>query len=178
MRPCRIVVAPRAVVRPLVLGAGLAVWCAGSGLAQERTVDDMLREINQVLQDASYYDHDGKLTVSRVALRRGGTLAIHVVKTDQSGEMANIYETDINTVNLQRIQAHQRGSHTVLMIGCQGDVAYKLRNVQRAGGVTEWDLPARGSMSLEFRSGDTLASEIMELLKRLITSARKDPRYT
>lgn len=167
----------RTVVR-LVLGAGLAVLCAGSGVAQERTVDQMLREINRVLRDAAFYDHDGKHTVSQVALRRGGTLVISVAKTDQVGEITNIYETDVNTINTARIQARERGSHTVLMIGCMGDVSSKLRNVQRAGGVTEWDLPARGSMALEFESGTELAASVTELLKELIATAREDPRYT
>jgi hypothetical protein len=45
-----------------VLGAGLAVWWTGSGLAQERTVDEVLRGINQMLQENSYYDHGGKST--------------------------------------------------------------------------------------------------------------------
>ncbi len=168
----------RTVVRPLVLGAGLAVFCVGSGFAQERTVDDMLREINQVLQDAVFYDHDGKRTVSQVSLRRGGTLEIRVVKTDQVGEVSNIYETDISTINVERIEARERGSHTVLMIGCQGDVSYKLRNEQAAGGVTEWELPARGSMALEFKSGAELARAVTESLRQLITTAREDPRYT
>lgn len=167
----------RTVARTLVLGAGLAVWCAGSGVAQERSVDDMLRELNQVLQDNAYNDHDGKHTVSRVALRRGGTLVISVVKTDQVGEVSNIYATDIHTINLDRIQEHRRGTHTALMIGCQGDVAYTLRNVQRAGGVTEWDLPARGSVPLEFKPGDALARDILQSVTRLIVEARKDPRY-
>jgi hypothetical protein len=63
------------------------------------------------------------------------------------------------------------------MIGCQGDVATKLKNVQPSGNITEWDLPARGSMALEFRSGDTLARDITESIKQLITLAREDPRY-
>ena len=168
----------RTVVRALVLGAGLAVWWTGSGFAQERTVDELLRGINQVLQDNSYYDHGGKHTVSRLSLERGGTVVIHVTKTDQNSEVTNIYETDINTITLEHIQAHHRGDHTVLMIGCQGDVATKLKNVQRSGNVTEWELPVRGSMVLEFRSGNTLAKDITESLKQLITLAREDPRYT
>lgn len=168
----------RTVVRALVLGAGLAVWWTGSGLAQERSVDELLRGINRVLQDNSYYDQGGKHTVSRLSLERGGTLVIHVTKTDQNSEVTNIYETNIGTISLEHIQAHRRGGHTVLIIGCQGDVATKLRNVQRSGTVTEWELPARGSMALEFRSGDTLAKDITESLKQLITLAREDPRYT
>lgn len=167
----------RTALRALVLGAGLAVWWTGSGLAQERTVDELLRGINQVLQDASYYDHGGKHTVSQLSLQRGGTLVIHVIKTDHNSEVTNIYETDIHRINLEHIQAHHRGNHTVLMIGCQGDVATRLKNVQRSGSVTEWDLPARGSMALEFRSGDTLAKEVTESLKQLVTLAREDPRY-
>jgi hypothetical protein len=167
----------RTVVRALVLGAGLAVWWTGSGLAQERTVDEVLRGINQMLQENSYYDHGGKHAVSQLSLRRGGTLVIRVTKTDENSEVTNIYETNIRTINLEHIQAHHRGDHTVLMIGCQGDVATKLKSVQRSGNITEWDLPARGSLALEFRSGDTLARDITESIKQLITLAREDPRY-
>lgn len=167
----------RTGARTLVLGAVLVVWWVGSGFAQEPTVDDLLRELNQVLHDNAYVDHDGKHTESRVALRRGGTLVIQVVKSDDVGEVSNIYATDIHTINLNHIQEHHRGTHTVLMIGCQGDVAYTLRNVQRAGGVTEWNLPARGSVPLEFQTDGALARDVRQSVVRLITEARKDPRY-
>ncbi len=164
-------------VREVALGAVLAVSWAGSGLAQERTVDETLRELNQVLRDNAYIDQDGKHTVSQVSLRRGGTLVIAVAKTDAKREVSNIYQTDVDNIELEDVQSHQRGGHTVLMIGSRGKVQTKLKCVE-GGSVTEWDLPERSDMPLEFKSESAAATQITDWLTQLVRLAREDPRYT
>jgi hypothetical protein len=44
--------------------------------------------------------------------------------------------------------------------------------------VTQWDLPPRSDMQLEFRSNGGVAGDLTEALGTLITLARQDARYS
>jgi hypothetical protein len=143
--------------------------------AQERTAEEVLRSLNRTLQENAYNDHDGKRTVTEVALSRGW-LVIEVRKGQGGNTVSNVFQTALDDVDLTSIEARGEGDHMAVVVRSRGAVVARLKCVT-GGNVTEWDLPARTDLPVELASNPQAAAQIAAGLRELIALARQDPRY-
>lgn len=156
----------------VVLGLLAVSAATASATAQERSLSEALRHINQLLRDNAYTDHDGRLTYSRVTLSRDGKLVATTTKASGATKVANEYTVSVEDLDPDRIEARQRGSYMSLSLGATGPVTAKLRCFNPGGTTYEWDLPVAREISVEFRSDMRLAGELTRALAALIREAR------
>ena len=161
----------RRAVGLTVLCAALAAWTAGSAVAQERTLQETLDHINQTLAANAYDDHDGKRTVSEVALARG-RLTIEVKKDQPGSTVSNVYEASVGDIDATSIATRSRGDHIAILIKVRGEVVARLKCVT-GGNVSQWDLPARSDMAVELRSNGGAAAEVADGLRQLLVMAQQ-----
>ena len=166
----------RRMVGAMAVGVSLLALPLQGAPAQQRSLDETLSFINETLEANPYNDHDGKLTVSRVELKRGGRLSFEVAKKEASSTVSNVFEAEIADIDVTSIVSRSGGDHMVIVIHALGPVSAQLKCVT-GGSVTQWDLPARSDMQLEFRTDGLVAGELTEALRTLVTLARQDARY-
>ncbi len=167
----------RGMVCTIALGAMLLALPQLGAEAQQRSLDETLSFINETLEANPYNDHDGKLTVSRVELKRGGRLAFEVAKKEPASTVSNVFEVALADIDATSIAARSSGNHMVIVIRASGPVSAQLKCVT-GGNVTQWDLPARSDMQVEFRANGAVADDLREALQALIALARQDARYS
>jgi len=167
----------RTMVGVMAVGASLLALPLQGALAQQRSLDETLSFINETLEANPYNDHDGKLTVSRVELKRGGRLSFEVAKKETASTVSNVFEVAIADIDATSIASRSSGDHMVIVIRASGPVSAQLRCVT-GGNVTQWDLPARSDMQVEFRSNGGVAGELTDALQTLVALARQDARYS
>jgi hypothetical protein len=154
-----------------VLCAALAVWTAGSAVAQDRTLQETLDHINETLAANAYDDHDGKSTVSEVAMRRG-RLVVEVKKVQPGSTVSNVYEAAVGDIDVTSIATRSRGDHIAIMMQVRGEVVARLKCVT-GGNVSQWDLPARTDITVELRTNQGAATEVAAALSQLIVMAQQ-----
>ncbi len=157
----------------VAVGLCLAVLPLGGLGAQELTVERLLTQINDLLTTSSYRDHDDQLTVSRVALTRGGVLTVETTKTKGGNRVTNVLEVSVRNVDALRMRARQRGDHTALSLGAQGDVRATLKCATAGGTEHVWDLPAVSEIVVEFKPNVAVESELKTAFAQLIRLAKE-----
>lgn len=167
----------RSIVGAMALGVSLLALPLQGAMAQQRSLEETLGFINETLEANPYNDHDGKLTVSRVELKRGGRLSFEVAKKEPASTVSNVFEASIADIDVTSIVSRSSGNHMVIVVHARGPVSAQLKCVA-GGNVTQWDLPPRSDMQLEFRSNGGVAGELTEALRTLVTLARQDARYS